>query len=69
MTVIDFQKLLGKLYREDYKYDPVIAKNFIELGWATKRLLEQRKISPFDDYEKVQSQIYNEVEWHKTWLS
>ena len=59
MTVQEYQNLLGVLYREDYKNDPV--------GWAGKRLLDDGVIFPFDEYEKVKSKIDDEVEWCNTW--
>lgn len=67
MTVQEYQNLLGVLYREDYKNDPVIAKVLIEVGWAVKRLLDDGVIFPFDEYEKVKSKIDDEVEWCNTW--
>ena len=57
MKVVEYQKLLGVMYREDYQNDPLIAKTLIESGWAVKRLLENKTISPFDEYEKVQELI------------
>ncbi|OAX25362.1 hypothetical protein A9P33_09485 [Staphylococcus epidermidis] len=61
MKVVEYQKLLGVMYREDYQNDPLIAKTLIESGWAVKRLLENKTISPFDEYEKVQELIMNET--------
>ena len=52
MKVYEYQQLLGFMYREDYKEDPIIAKILIESGWAVKRLLDTGTIKPFDDYEK-----------------
>lgn len=65
MKVVEYQKLLGVMYREDYQNDPLIAKTLIESGWAVKRLLENKTISPFDEYEKVQELIMNETKWRK----
>ncbi|MBM0749948.1 hypothetical protein [Staphylococcus epidermidis] len=65
MKVYEYQKLLGVLYREDYQNDPLIAKTLIESGWAVKRLLENKTISPFDEYEKVQELIMNETKWRQ----
>ena len=48
MNIVEYQKLLGVMYREDYQDDPLIAKTLIESGWAVKRLLEKGIISPFD---------------------
>ena len=65
MKVVEYQKLLGVMYREDYQNDPIIAKTLIESGWAVKRLLENKTISPFDEYEKVQELIMNETKWRQ----
>lgn len=63
MKVVEYQKLLGVMYREDYQNDPLIARTLIESGWAVKRLLENETISPFDEYEEVQELIMNETKW------
>ncbi|ASN69373.1 hypothetical protein ACUXOR_000777 [Staphylococcus pasteuri] len=63
MKVVEYQKLLGVMYREDYQNDPLIAKTLVESGWAVKRLLENGTISPFDEYEDVQELIMNETKW------
>ena len=65
MKVVEYQKLLGVMYREDYQNDPLIAKTLIESGWAVKRLLENKTISPFDEDEKVQELIMNETKWRQ----
>lgn len=63
MKVVEYQKLLGVMYREDYQNDSLIAKTLVESGWAVKRLLENGTISPFDEYEDVQELIMNETKW------
>lgn len=63
MKVHEYQKLLGIMYREDYQDDPLIAKTLIESGWAVKRLLDNRTIKAFDEYEEVQELIMNETKW------
>ncbi|WP_145539753.1 hypothetical protein [Staphylococcus warneri] len=63
MKVVEYQKLLGVMYREDYQNDSHIAKTLVESGWAVKRLLENGTISPFDEYEDVQELIMNETKW------
>lgn len=65
MKVYEYQKLLGVLYREDYKEDPMIAKILIESGWAINRLLDDGTIKPFDDYESVKELIMNETKWRQ----
>ena len=63
MKVHEYQKLLGIMYREDYRNDQLIGTLLIEVGWAINRLLEEKKISPFDDYEKVLNIIERETKW------
>lgn len=65
MKVYEYQNLLGVLYREEYKNDPVIAKVLIEVGWAINRLLDAGTIKPFDDYEEVKELIMNETKWRQ----
>lgn len=65
MKVYEYQKLLGILYREDYKEDPIIAKTLIESGWAINRLLDAGTIKPFDDYKSVKELIMNETKWRQ----
>ena len=66
MKVYEYQQLLGFMYREDYKEDPIIAKILIESGWAVKRLLDSGTIKPFDDYESVKELIMNETKWRQS---
>ncbi|MCM3070342.1 hypothetical protein M3554_08565, partial [Staphylococcus warneri] len=63
MKVVEYQKLLGVMYREDYQDDPLIARTLIESGWAVKRLLDNGTIKAFDEYEEVQELIMNETKW------
>lgn len=63
MTVFEYQKLLGTMYREDYRDDLLIAQLLIEVGWAVKRLLNKGRISPFDSYENVRELIMDETKW------
>lgn len=61
MNIIQFQELLGMLFRTTYKGDTVIQLNLLELGRAVERLLENRLISPFDDYEENKQKIFDEM--------
>ncbi|PTH23491.1 hypothetical protein [Staphylococcus auricularis] len=63
MTVFEYQKLLGTMYRKDYRDDLLIARLLIEVGWAVKRLLNNGTISPFDSYENVRELIMDETKW------
>ena len=66
MTVIEYKKLLGTMYRQDYSNDQLIGTLLIEVGRAINRLLEEKKISPFDDYEKVLNIIENDTKWRQS---
>lgn len=66
MTVIEYKKLLGTMYRQDYSNDQLIGALLIEVGRGINRLLEEKKISPFDDYEKVLNIIENDTKWRQS---
>ena len=66
MTVIEYKKLLGTMYRQDYSNDQLIGTLLIEVGRAINRLLEEKNISPFDDYEKVLNIIENDTKWRQS---
>ncbi|WP_204174236.1 hypothetical protein [Staphylococcus sp. GDY8P19P] len=67
MTIKQFKKLLGHLFRTTYKDDTLIQANLLELGWATERLLMNGSITPFDEYEDKKEIIYKEMEWSDRW--
>ncbi|MWF62688.1 hypothetical protein BUZ34_03025 [Staphylococcus haemolyticus] len=66
MTVIEYKKLLGTMYRQDYSNDQLIGTLLIEVGRAINRLLEENKISPFDEYEKVKDIIEKDTKWRQS---
>ncbi|AYU54657.1 hypothetical protein [Staphylococcus debuckii] len=57
------QELLGNMFRNEYKNDPVIQKHILELGWAIDRLIKRNEITPFDDYEVVMKKALKEMDW------
>lgn len=63
MTVIEYKKLLGVMYRQTYYNDKLIGMLLIEVDRAINRLLEDKKISPFDDYKKVLNVIEKQTKW------
>ena len=67
MTIKQFKKLLGHLFRTTYKDDTLIQANLLELGWATERLLVSGRITPFDVYEEKKDIIFEEMEWSDRW--
>lgn len=67
MTIKQFQKLLGHLFRTTHKDDTLIQANLLELGWATERLLVSGRITPFDVYEEKKDIIFEEMEWSDRW--
>ncbi|WKU92555.1 hypothetical protein Q3408_12655 [Staphylococcus saprophyticus] len=52
MTIGQFQQLLGYLYRTTYKDDTDVQSCLLELGYTIKILLENGRLTPFDDYEE-----------------
>ena len=60
MTIGQLQQLLGHLYRTTYKGNKGVQLCLLELGYAVKRLLENGRLTPFDDYEENKQMIFNE---------
>lgn len=58
MTIGQFQTLLGYLYRETYKGDKDVQSCLLELGYTIKILLENGRLTPFDDYEENKNIIF-----------
>ena len=58
MNIGQFQTLLGYLYRETYKGDTDVQSCLLELGYTIKRLLENGRLTPFDDYEENKNIIF-----------
>ncbi|EHJ08406.1 hypothetical protein [Staphylococcus simiae] len=63
MNMMQYKELLKKLYEETKDTDPIVARIYIETGWAINRLLERNEITVFDDYDKVKDKIMNETKW------
>ena len=60
MTIAQFQQLLGHLFRTTYKGDTDVQTCLLELGYAVKRLLENGRLTPFDNYDENKQMIFNE---------
>lgn len=60
MTIAQFQQLLGNLFRTTYKGDTDVQTCLLELGYAVKRLLENGRLTPYDDYDENKQTIFNE---------
>lgn len=60
MSIGQFQTLLGYLYRESYKSDTDVQSCLLELGYTIKILLENGRLTPFDDYEENKETIFKE---------
>lgn len=58
MKIAEFQQLLGYLYRTTYKGDTDVQLCLLELGYAINRLLENGRLTPFDDYEEKKNIIF-----------
>ncbi|MFD3219938.1 hypothetical protein ACE3LZ_02930 [Staphylococcus saprophyticus] len=60
MTIGQFQQLLGYLYRTTYKDDTDVQSCLLELGYAINRLLENGRLTPFNEYDENKEIIFNE---------
>lgn len=60
MSIGEFQQLLGYLYRETYKGDTDVQLCLLELGYAINRLLENGRLTPFNEYDENKEMIFNE---------
>ena len=60
MSIGQFQTLLGYLYREAYKGDTYVQSCLLELGYAINRLLENGRLTPFNEYDENKEMIFNE---------
>ncbi|GEQ01955.1 MULTISPECIES: hypothetical protein [Staphylococcus] len=60
MKIAEFQQLLGYLFRTTYKGDTDVQTCLLELGYAVKRLLENGRLTPFDDYDENKQMIFKE---------
>ncbi|WP_270921542.1 hypothetical protein [Staphylococcus aureus] len=66
MNIMQFKSLLKSMYEETKQNDPIVANVYIEIGWVVNRLLDNNELSPFDDYDRVEEKIMNEINWKKT---
>ncbi|MCT1914021.1 hypothetical protein [Staphylococcus ureilyticus] len=60
MKIAEFQQLLVYLFRTTYKGDTDVQTCLLELGYAVKRLLENGRLTPFDDYDENKQMIFKE---------
>ena len=60
MKIEEFQQLLGYLYRRTYKGDTDVQLCLLELGYAINRLLENGRLTPFNEYDENKEIIFNE---------
>lgn len=63
MIIVDFQKHLRHLYTEEFKGYTSAQEMILRLGYAIKRMVDEGRLTPFDDYEKNKERIYEEMEW------
>ncbi|HDF7465928.1 TPA: hypothetical protein PER54_001461 [Staphylococcus aureus] len=66
MNIMQFKSLLKSMYEETKQNDPIVANVYIEIGWEVNRLLDNNDLSPFDDYDRVEEKVMNEINWKKT---
>lgn len=60
MKIGEFQQLLGYLYRTTYKGNTDVQLCLLELGYAVNRLLENGRLTPFNEYDENKEIIFNE---------
>ncbi|ASN72859.1 hypothetical protein QI060_00200 [Staphylococcus saprophyticus] len=60
MKIEELQQLLGYLYRTTYKGDTDVQLCLLELGYAINRLLENGRLTPFNEYDENKEIIFNE---------
>lgn len=60
MKIEEFQQLLGYLYRTTYKGDTDVQLCLLELGYAINRLIENGRLTPFNEYDENKEIIFNE---------
>lgn len=66
MIIAELQQMLGVMYREVYKDEPLIRELILEMGWAIDRLLKKDEIVMFDEYESVREVIEQEMKWRQS---
>lgn len=64
MKINELQETLRRMYKE-YERDPLIQMRIIDWGKTINRLLDEKQLNIFDDFEKNKDFIFNEMEAFK----
>ncbi|WP_294582989.1 hypothetical protein [uncultured Staphylococcus sp.] len=64
MKINELQETLRHIYKE-YEREPLIQMRIIDWGKAINRLLDEKRLNIFDDFEENKDFIFNEMEAFK----
>ena len=64
MKINELQETLRRMYKE-YEREPLIQMRIIDWGKTINRLLDEKQLNIFDDFEKNKDFIFNEMEAFK----
>lgn len=46
----------------------IVVNVYIEIGWVVNRLLDNNELLFFDDYDRVEEKVMNEINWKKIYI-
>ncbi|ASE37769.1 hypothetical protein NW126_04765 [Staphylococcus pettenkoferi] len=64
MKINELQETLRRMYKE-YEREPLIQMRIIDWGKTINRLLDEKRLNIFDDFEENKDFIFNEMEAFK----
>lgn len=64
MKINELQETLRRMYKE-YEREPLIQMRIIDCGKTINRLLDEKRLNIFDDFEENKDFIFNEMEAFK----
>ncbi|MCY1587583.1 hypothetical protein [Staphylococcus pettenkoferi] len=64
MKINELQETLRRMYKE-YEQEPLIQMRIIDWGKTINRLLDEKRLNIFDDFEENKDFIFNEMEAFK----
>lgn len=64
MKINELQETLRRMYKE-YEQEPLIQMRIIDWGKTINRLLNEKRLNIFDDFEENKDFIFNEMEAFK----
>ncbi|MCY1585611.1 hypothetical protein I6I28_08875 [Staphylococcus pettenkoferi] len=64
MKINELQETLRRMYKE-YEREPLIQMRIIDWGKTINRLLDEKRLNIFDDFEENKDFIFDEMEAFK----